>query len=187
MLRWRAQRGMTLVELMVGTAILVGGGGALLIGMRYALIHADYLYDFQLATNAVQSRMEELSSLPFDTLLTDLQYAPARTAPTGQCMGLNEDFNCNGVLNGGEDRNGNNQLDEPIPGARLHVRIDPFPPGPGTKTVLTVHISACIPWRGRNIGEDRNCNGVLDAGEDTNANGWLDSPAEASTRVADND
>ena len=103
---WRVQRGMTLVELVVGTALLVGGGGALLMGMHYALIHADYLADFQRAMNAVQSRLEELSATPFGTLLA------ARTAE-GQCMGLDEDRNCDGLLDAGEDANGNGWLDSP--------------------------------------------------------------------------
>jgi len=181
-----SHRGMTLIELMVGTALLVGGGGALLVGMQYALIHADYLTDYQLAMNAVQSRLEELSAQSFDTLLTDPQYAAARTA-AGQCMGLNEDRNCTGVL-AGQDLNGNGVLDEPILGARLTVRVDPFPPGtPPPATLLTLHVAACWTARGRAIGEDLNCNGVLDAGEDANANGWLDSPAMASTRIATND
>ena len=177
-------RGFTLMELMVGTALLVGGGGALLMGMQYAMLYTDYLTDFQRAMIAVQSRMEELSATPFDTLLAE------RTA-AGQCMGLDEDRNCNGVLDvaAGEDANGNGVLDEPIPGARLHVRIVEFPIGTPDPTLLTLHIAACWTSRGRVIGEDRNCNGVLDvaAGEDANGNGWLDSPAMASTRVANND
>ena len=177
-------RGLTLLEVIVGTALLVGGGGALLMGMQYSMMRADYLNEFQIVMNAVQGRMEELSATSFNALMTDPSFAPARTA-VGQCLGLEEDRNCNGVLNGGEDLNGNNALDEPIRGAHLHVRIAPFPPGAMDPTLLTLHVSACWTSRGRAIGEDKNCNGFLDAGEDTNGNGWLDSPAMASTRVAD--
>ena len=180
-----SQRGMTLVELVVGTALLVGGGGALLMGMQYAMIHANYLNDFQLAMDAVQSRLEELSATSFNTLLTDPTFAAAQT-PAGQCMGLNEDRLCTGQL-AGQDLNGNNVLDEPIPGARLNIRIAPFPPGTTDPTLLTLYVSACWSSRGRAIGQDLNCTGVLDAGEDLNGNGWLDSPAMASTRLADND
>ena len=197
----RNTRGLTLVELAIGTALLVGGGGALLVGMHYAVIHADYLNEFQLAMNAVQSRLEEISAQDFDVLINPQAsvnpYAGALNA-TGMCMGLNEDRNCNDVLNGplppnpAEDLNGNGVLDEPLAGARLNVRIVPMPPpDTGNPTVLTVHVSACWMTRQRRIGEDRltatPCDGVLNGGEDTNGNGWLDSPAMASTRLADDD
>lgn len=180
-----SRRGMTLVELMIGTAILVGGGGALLVGMQYAMIHSDYLSDFQIAMDATQSRLEELVSTNFTTLATDTRYNAARTT-AGQCMGLNEDRNCDGVLNGTEDLNGNGQLDEPIPGARLSVRIrNPDGTVPdANSTVLELHVAACWTSRGRGIGEDLNCDGTLDGGEDANGNGLLDSPAMATTRVA---
>ena len=182
----RSRGGMTLVELMIGTALLVGGGGALLLGMHYALMHSDYLNDFQIVMTAVQSRMEDIASQPFGTLIDSVgPYAAAQTA-AGQCMGLDEDLNCSGQLDAGEDADGDGVLDEPIPRARLSVRIEKFPPGSTDPTLATVHVAACWFARGRIIGEDLNCNGVLDNGEDANANGWLDSPAMASTRVADN-
>jgi prepilin-type N-terminal cleavage/methylation domain-containing protein len=181
------RKGFTLIELMVGTALLVGAGGALLVGMHYALMHSDYLSDFQIAMNAVHGRLEELSATDFDFLKNDATLADART-PEGQCMGLEEDRNCNGVLDvaAGEDLNGNNQLDEPLPGARLWVRIQESPPGTpmATARLLTLHVAACWSVRGRAIGEDQNCDGDLDAGEDLNENGMLDSPAMASTRIA---
>jgi hypothetical protein len=181
-----SHRGMTLVELMVGTALLVGGGGALLMGMHYALIHADYLNDFQVTMNAAQSRLEELSAQDFDTLIdASGAYAAAQTG--GLCLGLDEDRNCNSLLDPEEDLNGNGVLDEPLPGGHLSVQIQPFPPGFTEPTLLTLNVSACWTSRGRAIGEDTNCNGVRDAGEDANANGFLDSPAMVMTQIADND
>ena len=176
---------MTLVELMISTALLVGGGGALLVGMHYAVAHSDYLSDFQMAMDSAQGRLEEMASTSFDTLLTGAEYIPART-DQGLCRGLGEDRNCNGQLDGGEDLNGNNQLDEPLPGARLNILIKNLAGSPphGVESILNLYVSACWTTRSRRIGEDQNCNGFLDAGEDLNGNGWLDSPALASTRVA---
>ena len=190
-----SRRGITMVELMVGTLLLVGGGGALLMGMQYAVAHSSYLNEFQIAMNAVQGKLEELSSTPFDTLLNDVSFADARRVPPaavlGQCMGMGEDRNCNGALDlapVNEDTNPpNGVLDEPLAlqGGRLSIQIRPVPPpGGGTPTLLDIHVAACWTSRGRPIGEDRNCNGVLDPGEDANGNGWVDSPAMASTRIA---
>ena len=174
---------MTLVELLIATVLLVAGGGALLFGMQYAMAYSDYLRNFQVAMNAVQGKLEELSSTEFTTLATGTAYAAARSA-AGQCAGMNEDSNCNGTLNAGEDTNGNGQLDEPLPGGRLVIRIQPSPPAATNPTLLDLHVAACWTIRARAFGEDRNCNGLLDAGEDLNGNGVIDSPAMASTRVA---
>ena len=174
--------GLTLVELMVGTALLVGGGGALLVGMHYSRLHSDYLTDFQVAMNSAQGRLEELAATSFDILLTGNEYVQARTA-AGQCRGLGEDRNCNGILDPGEDINGNNTLDEPLRGARLNIRVRPTP-GMVNQTLLDLHVAACWTSGTRRIGEDLNCNGQMDNGEDPNGNGFLDSPAMVSTRVA---
>jgi hypothetical protein len=177
------ERGLTLIELVLSTALLVGGGGALLLGMHQGLRHSDYLRDLQVALNAVQGRLQELSATEFTTLWTGVEFTAARTA-AGQCMGLYEDRNCDGILQAPEDLNANGALDEPLAGARLWVRLREIPPGATNPTLLDLYVSACWTSRSRAIGEDNNCNGVLEAGEDDNANGWLDSPAAASTRVA---
>lgn len=74
-----------------------------------------------------------------------------------------EDTNENGVLDTGEDLNGNGQLDEAAPlGQRAIVSIFTQ-----TGKVASYQIDAFDP-------EDRNGNGTLDPGEDTNGNGMLD-------------
>jgi len=178
----RSQRGMTLVELLIGTALLVGGGGALVVGMQYSRMQSSYLADYQVTMNAVHGKLEELSSTDLTVLWTDPAYADARTVQ-GQCMGLGEDDNCNNVLDAGEDENNNGVLDEPLAGARLHVRIQEAPVGATNPPLLTLHVAACWQSRGRRLSEDLNCNGRLDGGEDINANGWDDSPAMADTRL----
>ena len=177
-------RGFTLVEVLVGTALLVGAGGALLVGMNSAMLHASYLEQEQLALNAAAAKLQALTTTNFDTLLTGAQYALARTA-LGQCSGLNEDLNCNGALDLGEDANNNGTLDEPIPGAHLTMRIksnDPLNPAdPGI-----VDITVTVTWiaRGRRVGEDVNDSGFLDAGEDTDGNGVMSSPIMLTTKLS---
>ncbi|MBI3324920.1 MAG: type II secretion system protein [Candidatus Omnitrophica bacterium] len=181
MKRGVSRSGMTLVEVLISVLLLIATGGALLLGMHHASVHADYLSQFQVAMNAAQGELEQLASTSFDTL-----WAMAQASPNGQCMGIGEDANCNGALDAGEDTNGNGVLDELLSGGRLAVEIKSAdtrnPP-----SLLDLHVAACWTARGRRIGEDANCNGALDAGEDTNGNGWVDSPVMVSTRVARRD
>lgn len=154
------QSGLTLVDVLVGASLLVGGGTALLWAMHSGVIQADYLSQFQVAMNAAEGELEELSATSFDTLWTGAEYAAARA--NGQGVALTD-----------------------VPQGQLAIQIrnadvlNPMDP-----SLLDLHVAACWTSRGRRIGEDQNCNGALDAGEDTNANGWIDSPAEVSTRIA---
>ena len=185
------QHGFTLVELLIGTTIFLLGSGALLAGMNQAMIQSDYLAQYQVVLNASQGLLEEVTLTPFNTLWTGVQFGDARrtlaAAPMGQCVGMGEDRNCSGTLDAGEDLNGNGVLDDPLPGGRLAMQVHPFSPGDPNPSLLDVHIAACWNARGRVVGEDRNCNGVLDPGEDDNGNGWMDSPVMVSTRVARTD
>lgn len=180
----RTHSGMTLVEVLIGTALLTGAGGALLLSMNMGIAHGDYLAQLQVATNAAQGQLERLTASEFDTLRTGVAFQAARTA-AGQCMGIGEDTNCNSLLDAGEDVNGNGALDEPLPGGRFSIQIryadtrNPLNPA-----LLDLYVSGCWLARGRRIGEDTNCNGVLEAGEDANGNGVLDSPVMVSTRIA---
>ena len=181
-------RGLTLVEVVIGTALLTVGGGALLLGMNMAMMHTDYLIQMQVAMNAAQGELEQLGSASFDTLANvNGEFAQA-WAPSGQCRGMGEDKNCNGQLDTGEDRNGNALLDEPLLGGRLSLQIrNADVRNPNSPAMLDLIVSACWKSRGRQIGEDRNCNGVLNTTpvkEDINNNGLLDSPVMLSTRIA---
>lgn len=163
-------RGMTLVEVLVSTAVLVAGGGALLLGMHYTMAHSDYLNHAQIAIQAAQGELERLTSETFGTLATGAAYNGARQ--NGQIVAINNPTE--------------------LPGGALGVQIKAFPAGTpfATATLLDLSVAACWTSRGRRVGEDQslpNCNGVLDPGEDANANGWLDSPAMVSTRVARKD
>lgn len=159
-------RGMTLVEVVVSTAVLVTGGGALLLGMHSTLAHSDYLNHAQIAIQAAQGELERLTSETFSRLATKGAYNGARQ--NGQAVPINN---------------------PELPGGTLGVQIKTFPAGTpfDTATLLDLSVAACWTSRGRQIGEDQDCDGVLDPGEDANANGWLDSPAMVSTRVARKD
>ena len=183
------QRGMTLVEVLIATTLLVGGGTALMLGMQQSVVHAEYLSQFQVAMNAAQGELEELSSVPIDMLWAGNAYLAARG--TGMCVGIGEDSNCNGLLDAGEDANGNGALDSPIPNGRLGIWIrqplDDAIRNPGDPELLDIHVAACWQHRGRPIGEDQNCNGQMDAGEDVNGDGWMTSPAMVSLRIGRRD
>ena len=153
---------MTLVELLVGTLLLVGGGGALLLGMQYAMAHVDYLSSYQTAMNAVQGQLEQLSPTDFSTLQADAAF--------------------NGIRNGALERfdiNGDGDTTDPVDG-QLAIQIRPVPLGNPSPTVLELHVAACWQQRGRLIGE-RAGGACADGG---GAGWWVESPAMVSTRVA---
>lgn len=189
-MRWLGQRGLTLVELLIGTALLVGGGGALIVGMRYAMLHTEHISRHQLAMNAAQGLLERLSATDF-TVLLGPQYAAAfgadQPCPPGSQLCPLWDLNCNGLLEAGE------VVSDPLNGGALVLQICQ-PAGdaashPGNPQLLDIHVAACWQSNGHPIGEDRNCNGVLDPGEDGSTainptpNGWVDSPVMVSTEV----
>jgi hypothetical protein len=129
--------------------------------MHYTLVHSDYLSNFQVAIHATEGELERLSNEDFDTLWTGAAYAGARQ--NGQRVDINN---------------------AELPGGALGVQIKPYPAGAANPTLLDLSVAACWASRGRRLGEDQNCNGVLDPGEDANGNGWIDSPAMVSTRIA---
>jgi len=183
-----AAKGLTLVELLIGAALLTAGGGALLLGMNTAMTHTDYLAQYQVAMNAAQGQLEQLVAAPFDSLWNGLEYQAARndTAwPRGQCVGMGEDRNCNGRLDAGEDLDGDNVLDEPLPGGRLSIMIRAADPrNPANPSLLDLYVAGCWQVRGRRIGEDQNCNGRLEFAEDSNPrNQLMDSPVALNTRI----
>lgn len=151
---------MTLVELLLGTALFVGGSGAMLLAMHQAARYGEYLSQRQLVMNVVQGRMEQLASTSLDVLLV----SPALLLTAG--------------------------VSEPVPdlaSGRLNIKVRGADPMNLTfPSLLDLHIAAC--WRtpdGRLItGEDANCNGLLDAGEDADVDQWMDAPVELSTRIS---
>ena len=180
---------MSLIEVLISTGLLVGGGGALLVGMSQGFLLVNFLTEQQVALQAAQGTLEELAATDFDTLATSnnaILTAARGAAGAGVCMG--EDKNCDGIISPGEvDTNGNGRADSVLsPTGRLNFRIRPIP-GEVLATASQLDLIVSASWRsGRRCvgGEDRNCSGVLDAGEDANGNGWLDTPVMVSTRVS---
>ena len=167
-----SEGGMTLVEVLIGTMLLVGGGGALLVGMQQATSHADYLSQFQIAMQAAQGELDELASTDFDTLLTtDCAYSLAPASLPCANRGIRTVTLAN-------------RSAQEIAGALLTVQIKPAPgESPSAPSLLDIHVAACWRFHGRALGDNRNCNGQMEVGEDADGDGWFDSPAMVSTRV----
>lgn len=155
--------GFTLTELLIGTFLLVIGGGAALMGMRYGMIHMEYLSQFQVAMNAAQGKLEELSAASFATLWRGSEYAAAQSA-SGQRIALSD-------LPGGA-------LVIQIRNADIQNSVNP--------SLLDLHVAACWEHRGRRIGENdgaQNC--VETTGVAYPTPGWeINSPVMVSTRIA---
>ena len=165
-----ANRGLTLIELLLGMLLLVGGATALLLSMNGTMATTQYLSEFHTAMNAAQGELEQLEATDFNALAAAPEYAQARRppgGPMGQCISMSGALSCvDDVL---------------LPGGRLIIQIQsPDPSG----ELLDLHVAACWTSRGRRIGEDQNCDGQLDPAEDLNTNGWVDSPVTVSTRIA---
>lgn len=154
----RLRGGMTLVEILIATVLLVAGLGTLLFGLYYAMIHADYVKQAQVAMNAAQGQLEQLAAADFDTLLADPGYC------TGSCSATRPVLL---VLDG--------------PDGQLAIQIRPVPLTNTTPDLLDIHVAACWQHRGRAIGE---ANGATACATDGVANWWVDSPIAVSTRVA---
>ncbi len=206
-----APGGFTLIETLIGVGLLVSGVAVLLFGMHFAMIHAEYLSQMQVARQAAQGLLERIQSLRYNQILA--QFPQAMVPNQGQPCFL-EDLNCNSynkpintidVIGGvSEDRNKNGRLDslvlgDPRPyqdvngngkqnagdqfGAALIVQVRPSAGVPPAFQLWDVHVAACWSHRGRPISEDLNCDGILTPIEDVNGNGWIDSPVMVDTRV----
>ena len=137
----RRSRGFTFIELLCAVMLLTAGSAALLTGMREAMALTDHLARMQIVMYAVQGELEELQSQPFALLADPADPTFARARAGWQCAG--EDTNCNGVLDVGEDLNGNQIIDSPL------CLGEDSPPTGNCNGVL-------------DAGEDGNANGLLD-------------------------
>lgn len=160
--------GLTLIELLIGIFLLVGGVAVLLFGMHFAMIHSEYLSQMQVARNAAQGLLERLSVRGVETLM-GVEFVGARPPNDGTRCAL-EDLDCNGT----DDVAAGTIA---LPNGALIVQIKP------NGNLPDLHVAACWQHRSRPIGEDLNCDGVVDVGEDANNNAWVDSPVMVSTRI----
>jgi len=157
----RGERGMTLVEILIGATLLVGGGGALLFGMHYAMMHASFLRQEQVAMNAAQSQLEQLAAADFDALTADAGYCAGTCANTRRPV-----LTLNGIT------------------GQLAIQIRPVPLTDTTPDIVDIHVAACWNQRGRAIGEANGATTCADGAADGAANWWVDSPVMVSIRVA---
>ena len=172
------KRGFTLIEVLISIAMLAIATSGLFLFLTGTPARAAHLGQVQIALAKAQGTLEELITIGFDELTTNVTLANARS-PSGQC----EDSTGPGGESDG--------VCDIIPGLPegivwFHVRPGTVGPVARPSSFLDLTVSVCWRAQGRVIGEDRNCNGQLDAGEDANGNGWLDSPAMVSTRLAEN-
>jgi hypothetical protein len=163
--------GLTLIEVVIGTALFVTGAATLLLGMHYAMIHSSFVRQSQVAMNAAQARLEQLAATNIDTLLNMAGALAGRLleAPGDPDWPANAPFAA-------------------LPNARLAIQIRTVPPGaPAPNNIVDIHVAACWTHRGRTIGEGgADATGVPRC-QDTSGDPatWaVDSPVMVSTRIA---
>ena len=170
----KARDGFTLVETLIAIVILVMASSAALIGIHYAMIHAEYMKQAQVALNAAQGRLEQLSSSTIEFLLQDPSLAQAQADRQLETPAVGSPF-------------------ASVSNARLAVQIRTIPPGEVPPiNIVEIHVAACWTARGRTIGEGGTAaNGTPFNGtplcQDTSGDvsTWaVDSPIMVSTRVA---
>ena len=162
--------GFTLVETLVAIVILLTASSAALIGIHYAMIHAQYMKQAQVALNTAQGRLEQLSAMSVDLLLQDPSLAQAQASRQLETPAAGSPFAA-------------------VPNARLAVQVRTIPPGAIPPiNIVDVHVAACWTNGRRTIGEGGTAaaNGpplCQDTSGDPTT--WaVDSPIMVSTRVA---
>src|SRR3989338_319004 len=138
----QTQKGFTLVELLISSAILMIAIVGILVSYLRCLELAEIAKNKTTAMNAVKSRMEQIKNTDFANVMANYN-SVTFTTPGLNGMGgsyvtttiinpdvlevtisfslkqtnthlIGEDTNLNGVVNGGEDKNGNGILDSPV-------------------------------------------------------------------------
>lgn len=138
--RKRTSAGLTLVEVMIASAILVFCLSAVLACYVNVFILGDLSRDFTKAVNVVSAKMEEIKKTNFAGVVNSTFVLDGFTAATSRgviqirnitgytnlkevrivaCFMsrnrvIGEDADFNGVLAGSEDINGNSRLDSPV-------------------------------------------------------------------------
>jgi type II secretory pathway pseudopilin PulG len=136
-----SDKGFTLAEVLLAAGILAFGLCGILVTYSSMLIFSDLSRDFTLATNGLQAKIEEIRRMDFNSLsalnatvfditgfpadnakgaveVTDTAYVDLKRVRLIACFKsrsrvVGEDRNLNGMLNSGEDVNGNSRLDSP--------------------------------------------------------------------------
>jgi len=137
-----SNNGLTLVELLLTLTILAFCLTGILLTYVNMFMLSDLARNLTLATNSTQEKMEEIRRTNFDSLLAlnattfnltgfssfdakglievtnttyaDLKRVRITASFKSRLKIIGEDQNLNGVLNSGEDLNGNGRLDSPL-------------------------------------------------------------------------
>ncbi len=167
-------KGYSLVEVLVAVAIIVIVVSGLFRLFIYCAGMAEITGNITFAISEAQDKIEEIRNASFDDIASTYGASPGNTFESSK---ISEDINLNGVLDTGEDINGNGSIDSYGRGVIYVTALN--------ADLLQVDVAVC--WRGpdgRLFGEDSDLDGVLDAGEDKNGNGQIDSTAGVSTYIA---
>ena len=142
--------GFTLIEVLLAAGILAFGICGVLVTYLTLFVFSDLNRNFTLAANSLQAKMEEMKRTNFATLpslqgttfningfsssdakgrieVSDTDYSDLKRVRLIICLRsrgrvIGEDANLDGVLNSGEDSNGNGRLDSPLEVIGLVVR-----------------------------------------------------------------
>ncbi len=154
--------GFTLIELMIGAAVLIIALVGLLATYTGSFNLNETARNLTIAMNVNQEKLEEIRNHDFDSIVTD--YSSGGSPGDTFSPSLLDGSGIIEVINDGSD----------------------VPAGVTSPDLIQVTIT--ISWRqkgNRVIGEDANLDGTWDAGsEDANGNGQFDSPAQVITLIA---
>lgn len=169
----KGSRGFTLLELMIGSAILIVALAGLLAAFIGCLRLNETAKNLTIAINGAQEKLEEIRNYNFNTMVG--AYSP------GGSQGNTFTIDPANWL-AAENQRAVIYILNPQTGAILNT--SPLA-NPGL-ALYEVRIAVC--WRqstGRLFGEDDNLNGTLNIGEDDNSNGYIDSPGQLVTLIAE--
>ena len=151
--------GLTLVEVLVASAIFAFCLSGLLLTYMDLFILTDISRDSTIANNVLQAKMEEIKSMDFSELAalnnTNFDVVDSNSGVIGK-----------GVV-------------------YITNAVDPFV-NSTYSDLKTARVAISFTSRNRVIGEDKDLDGILDAGEDDiryNGTGVLNSPVEAITLI----
>lgn len=168
----RKKSGFTLLELMIGAAVLIVALVGLIAAYTGCFTVNETSRSLTFAINGAQEKLEEMRNHNFDTIVG--AYSPGGSE--GNTFTINP---ANWLAT--ENQNAVIYILNPQTNAILNTSPAANPGLDLYKIIITV----C--WRqkgGRIFGEDSDLDGVIDSGEDTNENNILDSPVQLVTLLA---
>jgi type II secretory pathway pseudopilin PulG len=153
----------TLTELLLSVAILAFVLVSILLLFINCIVFNETNRNITFVYKAIESKMEEVKNASFDNLYTASNCPSPK--PTGSFCHDDPPFNLEGFSS-----------------SNAKGRIEIISEADNLKKVSVI---ACFfKSKNRTIGEDADCDGVLDSGEDANNNSQLDQAAKIITLIA---